>query len=212
MYTLWIAHPKPARPMVLVFPRHVGCPFAERDIHALVHLVLAAPSRFVLTPATDDAPALKLQFLIAPHSDASNSREWFAAVLHAAFASFKPAAAADAAASDDDGTAPAPAPDASLIQEHFALFPDGSDRVLAKAFGVGSLASVGTLFSGAMFGALSALKQQGIVNRKTGGGSDRWATHGACAVDADGIVKWSWVAQAAQEEGDWEACVKALGL
>jgi hypothetical protein len=214
---------QPARPIVVVFPRHVGCPFAERDIRQLVHLVLANPARFVLPSSPADggaepAPARKLQFLIAPHTDVANAREWFAAVLHAAYESFDPAATAASTTGDapDGSSAGAPAaakPDAGLIQEHFALFPDGSDRALAKAFGVGTLSSFGSLFSGDMFGSLSTLKaESGIMNRKTGGGSDRWATHGAFAVDEAGIVRWGWVAKTAHEEGDFEACVASLGV
>lgn len=201
---------KPARPIVLVFPRHVGCPFAERDIHQLVHLVLASPSRFVLPQASsppstaDDAlpppSSLKLQFLIVPHADVSNSREWFATILHAAFDSFPLASPSS------------PKPDPSLIQEHFGLFPDGSSRSLAKSFGIGSLPSFSSFAGSSIFASVSALKKQGIANRSTASGADRWATHGACAVDAEGVVRWSWVAERADEEGLWDECVKSLGL
>lgn len=205
---------QPARPIVVVFPRHVGCPFAERDIRQLVHLVLSRPARFVLPSTTTDEPGRKLQFLIAPHSDVGNAREWFAAVLHAAYESFEPRTTSTAGGEGDKSEATTAAkPDAGLIQEHFALFPDGSDRPLAKAFGVGSLGSFGGLFSSAMFNALGALKRKsGISNRATGGGSDRWATHGAFAVDAEGIVRFGWVAKTAEEEGDFEACVASLGV
>ena len=204
---------------MLVFPRHVGCPFAERDVHSLVHLVLANPDRFSLTPpastiTTDAAPAaaaeVPVTFLIVTHSDLTSSRAWFASVLEAAFASFTPLSAASAPSSD-------------LIARHFSLFPDPSGT-LSKAYGIGQLGSYGALFSDGMWAEIKKLKEgtageaegekkkAGIVNRTTGGGSDRWKAHGACVVGWEGEVKWWWRGERAEEEGDWEAAVKSLGI
>ncbi|KZP04000.1 hypothetical protein FIBSPDRAFT_738163, partial [Athelia psychrophila] len=125
------------------------------------------------------------------------STAWFAQILHAAFESYAPPSAA-------------PAPSPLILQEHFSLFPD-ADRSLYKAYGIGKLEKFGSLFSSSMWESLGKLKAEGIVNRTTGWGSDRWAAHGGVGIDGEGIVKWYWKAERAEEEADWEEGCKALG-
>lgn len=65
-----------------------------------------------------------------------------------------------------------------------------------------------------MWAEITKLKESPfkIVNRATGGGSDRWKAQGAVAVGSDGLVKWWWRGEKAEEEGDWEEGVKSLGI
>ncbi|CED84848.1 hypothetical protein [Phaffia rhodozyma] len=183
----------PPRPIALVFVRHCGCPFAEDTVHTLLHKVLDDPERYTL------ASGSKLQFLIVTHAPLTESREWFASVLHAAYESYKPA----------EGKTK---PDSDVIQQHFSLFPQGPSQSLSKAYGLGSLPSYSTMFSKGMWAEFSKLKERGIVNRATASGSDRWAAHGGCVVDQNGTVKWIWIADKIEEFGDWEAAVSSLGI
>jgi hypothetical protein len=50
------------------------------------------------------------------------------------------------------------------------------------------------------------------VNRSTGWGSDRWAGHGGVGIDSEGVVRWFWKGEKADEQGDWEGALKALGV
>lgn len=144
-----------------------------------------------------------MTFLIVTHSDLTSSRAWFAEVLEAAYASFTPSTTTK--------------PSSDIIAKHFSLFPDPSGT-LSKAYGIGQLASYGSLFSSSMWAEIKTLKEgggeggKGIVNRTTGGGSDRWKAHGACVLGSKGDVKWWWKGEKAEEEGDWEAAVKSLGI
>lgn len=137
-----------------------------------------------------------LQFLVVTHSPVDDSRAWFASVLHAAWASYTP----------PEGTSK---PSSEILGSHFALFPDPS-FTLPHAYGIGSLSTVGSVFSSSTFSSVSSLKGKGIANRTTGWGSDRWAGHGVCSIDARGIVRFFWSGQKADDEADWEAVVKAL--
>lgn len=37
-------------------------------------------------------------------------------------------------------------------------------------------------------------------------------SHGGVVVDAEGMVRWFWKAERAEEEGEWEEAVKSLGI
>ncbi|KAF5374842.1 hypothetical protein D9758_000468 [Tetrapyrgos nigripes] len=71
----------------------------------------------------------------------------------------------------------------TAVAPKFVLVPD-PDRSAAEAYGVGTTAS----------------------------GSDRWATHGACWVDAEGVVRRYEKAETAHFEFDWKAGLQALGI
>lgn len=170
--------------------RELTRPRRTADVHTLVDAVLADPDRF--KSGADSTPA---SFIIVTHNTLDASREWFAKVLHAAY----------------EASAVSPKPASDVLGPHFSLFPDPS-RALAKAFGVGNLSTWGALFGGETFSAVGSLKEKGIVNLTTGGGSDRWATHGAVAVDAEGKVRWWWKAETASAEGDFIEALKALEI
>ncbi|KAL7411830.1 hypothetical protein BDY24DRAFT_416744 [Mrakia frigida] len=204
---------EPARPLFLLFPRHVGCPFAEKQVHQLVALVLSNPSRFSVpssSSSSDDVErttitTVPVTFLIVTHSDLTSSRSWFASVLNDAVLAFTTSSRSTTTSSSS------PPPDSSLIAQHFSLFPDPSGT-LSSAYGIGSLPSYSSLFSKTMWAEIAKLKEEGIVNRTTGGGSDRWKSQGAVVIGSDGLVKWWWKGEKAEEEGDWEEGLRSLGI
>lgn len=66
------------------------------------------------------------------------------------------------------------------------------------------------LFGTAVLGPLKQLASQGITNRATSMGSNRWQTAGAFAVARGGEVKWVHVAEHAGHMASFEEAVQSL--
>jgi hypothetical protein len=105
-----------------------------------------------------------------------------------------------------------PKPSSTVLQTHISLFPDPT-KALHHAYSLGPLPTWSSLFSSDVLASVKSLRsERGISNRKTGWGSDRWLSHGGVVVDAEGVVRWFWKAERAEEEGEWEEAVKSLGI
>ncbi|THV06031.1 hypothetical protein K435DRAFT_960815 [Dendrothele bispora CBS 962.96] len=184
----------PAHPVLLYFPRHCGCPYPERDLNNLVTLLLSSPPI-----ANSD-----FQIIVLPHANSEHeATRWLDAVLNSSFQRFEKSFSGDEKHLEETWN--------TVVRPKFALLPD-TDRSIAKSYGLGNLPSFTSLLGKGGLTELSRLRSQGIVNRRTAPGSDRWAAHGSCWVDAEGIVRYYEKGEEAHMECNWKAGLYALGF
>jgi hypothetical protein len=85
-----------------------------------------------------------------------------------------------------------------------------ADRELYAQWGLGISNLWHVLNPWSLYSVFQLARQEKITNRPTESGN-RWQTSGSFAVDGEGIVRWSKVANAADEIPDFDEALKALG-
>jgi hypothetical protein len=85
------------------------------------------------------------------------------------------------------------------------------ERELYASFGLGTSTAWHVLSPWSLLSTIQLGRTQGIKNRPTESGS-RWQTSGSFGIDKEGVVRWSHVAQSADDTGDLMAALTALGL
>lgn len=85
------------------------------------------------------------------------------------------------------------------------------EREIYAQWGLGVSSAWHVLNPWSMYSAYKLGKQQGIWNKPTESGS-RWQTSGSFAVDAEGVVRWSKVAKAADDIPDFQEALKSIGV
>jgi len=115
------------------------------------------------------------EILVLPHaSTEKEAKKWLDDVLNSAFTSYSKSFSDDKESLEQKWN--------TVVRPKFRLLPD-TDRSIAKAYGIGHLPSFTSVFGKAGFAELFRLRSQGIVNRTTASGSDRWAAHGVSLFD-----------------------------
>ncbi|KAI0142827.1 hypothetical protein GGR57DRAFT_485321 [Xylariaceae sp. FL1272] len=84
------------------------------------------------------------------------------------------------------------------------------ERDLYSLFGLPTSTTWHVFSPVALYNTLQLGKAEGVWNRPTESGT-RWQTAGAFAIDKDGIVRWKWVANRADDLADLDKAVTALG-
>jgi hypothetical protein len=183
--------------VLLVFLRHTGDPFAERDVRHIVHRLLSNPDRFT-------SSSLPLRIYLCTHCSTEDSEKWFTAVLSSAVSS----------SPSTDAFRNGPSPE-EFLGQHLKLLPYYGIEI-AREYGITALPVLGFLSWDNSTTTMDAYRklaeEENIGSRSTGEGSDRWAGHGVVAVDNEGIVRWLWKAERPEQEADWEGAMKALGI
>jgi hypothetical protein len=85
-----------------------------------------------------------------------------------------------------------------------------ADRELYAQWGLGISNLWHVLNPWSLYSVFQLARQEKITNRPTESGN-RWQTSGSFAVDGEGVVRWSKVANAADEIPDFDEALKALG-
>jgi hypothetical protein len=85
-----------------------------------------------------------------------------------------------------------------------------ADRELYAQWGLGISNLWHVLNPWSLYSVFRLARQEKITNRPTESGN-RWQTSGSFAVEAEGVVRWSKVANAADEIPDFDEALKALG-
>lgn len=82
--------------------------------------------------------------------------------------------------------------------ERFRLIPD-PDRTLYAKWGIGQIGFMDIFGMTSLKNVLRLSREEGIANRATATGSNRYQNSGSFAVDKDGIVKWEHIANNASD-------------
>eukprot|EP01119_Soliformovum_irregulare_P009531 TRINITY_DN2292_c0_g1_i4.p1 TRINITY_DN2292_c0_g1~~TRINITY_DN2292_c0_g1_i4.p1 ORF type:complete len:162 (+),score=38.64 TRINITY_DN2292_c0_g1_i4:290-775(+) len=150
---------------VVVFLRHLGCPFAEKTLLQMQNSSLDHPN---------------LDFVGVSHADETTTSKWAKAISekHGEIKNLK-----------------------LISDERRKLWAQWGleDHSLLEVLGPRSIANVVTL-------RLS----EGISNRETAKGSNRYARAGAFAINADGKIKYTWQADHANDLPDIEKAIKSI--
>jgi hypothetical protein len=85
-----------------------------------------------------------------------------------------------------------------------------ADRELYAQWGLGISNLWHVLNPWSLYSVFRLARQEEITNRPTESGN-RWQTSGSFAVDGEGVVRWSKVANAADEIPNFDEALKALG-
>lgn len=86
-----------------------------------------------------------------------------------------------------------------------------ADRELYAKYGLGASSAWHVLNPWSMYSVYKLGKAENIWNKPTESGN-RWQTSGNFAVDKDGVMKWSKVAQTADDIPNFTDALKALGI
>ncbi|OJI99554.1 hypothetical protein ASPVEDRAFT_187810 [Aspergillus versicolor CBS 583.65] len=164
---------------VIIFLRHCGCPYAERDYRQLCNL-----------------PAVRrgdVTGIIVSHSSPEDTEKWIEEITNDKKHPLYPPS------SDKPDVAPGE-PRVKVVVD--------PTRELYGAWGLG-VSSAWHVFNPRTLASVFALgRKDGIWNRNTRSGS-RWQTAGAFAVDTDGVVQWGHISGSASDIADLNEAVRS---
>ena len=83
------------------------------------------------------------------------------------------------------------------------------ERELYARWGLGISDWWHVLSPSGLWSVVTLARGEGIKNRPTESGS-RWQTAGGFGVDGEGVVRWAWVAERADDMGELEEGIRAL--
>ncbi|KAL4866601.1 hypothetical protein BDV12DRAFT_199078 [Aspergillus spectabilis] len=167
---------------VIVFLRHCGCPFAEKDYRQLYNI-----------------PAVRrgeVTGIAVSHSSNEDTKRWIDETTNDR--------------EHPLSTSTSYNTDTSLEGPRIKVVVDET-RELYSAWGLG-VSSAWHAFNPLTLASVIALaRREGIWNRTTNSGS-RWQTAGAFAVDKDGAVHWAHIYPSGSDVGDLNEAARAIEL